>query len=174
MIYIHSQSSPKEVGEYTGLHQIIAPQNTKKNDPRSCAGATAETEPSYKYWRNMKFIIDVDWPVWQTVTSSLEDDEVSFIAYVIVPVRQFRALGHVCPPKFVIALPAEKFFFCGRHFSFTIFICYEHEAWFSWCNLMKDTSYHTSCRVTESLHKSAFCLICVLTLGQRWWWPITA
>ena len=76
----------------------------------------------------MKFIIDVDRPVRQTATLSLEDNEVFFIAYVIVPVRQFGALGHVCPAKFVIALPTEKFFFCGGHFSFTIFICYEYEA----------------------------------------------
>ena len=104
MIYVHSQSSPKEVWEYMGLHQIIAPQNTKKNDPRSCAGATAETEPSYKYWRNMKFITDVDRPIPQTVTSSLEDDEVSFMARVMV----IRSIWTCLPTKIFNRTPSWK------------------------------------------------------------------
>lgn len=46
----------------------------KEFAPRSgAAGASPDDEPSYKYWRQMRFVVDVDKPVRQTVVSSITD-----------------------------------------------------------------------------------------------------
>lgn len=49
----------------------------KDSAPRSGAGAQPQQEPPYKYWRVMKFVLEVDQPIKDTVVSSISEVSLS-------------------------------------------------------------------------------------------------
>ena len=60
--------------KWENLRDYVKSLARKQRELRpTSGGASVDTEPQYKYWKNLKFLLDVDRPVREIVLSSLPD-----------------------------------------------------------------------------------------------------
>ena len=58
--------------KWENLHDYVKSLANKQREQRpTSGGASVDTEPQYNFWKDLKFLLDVDRPVRETVLSSL-------------------------------------------------------------------------------------------------------
>ena len=69
--------------KWENLRDYVKSLARKQKEQRpTSGGASVDTEPKYKYWKNLKFLLDVDRPVRETVLSSLSSN--SPVGYIML------------------------------------------------------------------------------------------